>query len=215
MIVRRHGPMVWGVCRRAVADEHAAEDAFQATFLVLAMEAAAIRSRESLGPWLHGVAARIARRARVRAERRGRESLDPRCMQTIASGAAEADVDAADIRAVLDEEIGRLPAAYRRAIVLCYLEGKTHEAAALELGWTKGTVSGRLARAKDLLRARLTRRGLTPSAGLAGIVLAGAAVPEKLARDAVRAGLNAALGRAELIAASAPAAALATRPCGP
>jgi RNA polymerase sigma factor (sigma-70 family) len=212
-IVHRHGPMVWAVCRRAVPDEQAAEDAFQATFLVLAIKAGSILRRESLGPWLHGVAARIARRAGVRASRWARESREPRSLATVPARAEEGEIDAAELRAVLDQEIERLPAAYRRAIVLCYLEGKTQEAAALELGWTKGTVSGRLARAKDLLRARLTRRGFAPSAGLTGIVRAGedarAAVPAELARETVRAGLNAALGRAELIAASGSAAALA------
>jgi RNA polymerase sigma factor (sigma-70 family) len=213
-IVRRHGHMVWGVCRRAVSDEQAAEDAFQATFLVLAMKAGAIRSRESLGPWLHGVAARIGRRARVRAQRRARESLDPRSMIMVPAAGVEPDFDAAELRAVLDEEIRRLPAAYRRAIVVCYLEGKTQEVAALELGWTKGTVSGRLARAKDLLRARLTRRGFAPSTALTAIVVAsedaGAAVPAGLFRDAIRTGLNATLGRAELIAAPGSVASLAS-----
>ena len=139
-------------------------------------------------------------RARVRACRRARASLDALSLATIPG---ESDASPRPTRrnsgAVLDEEIERLPAAYRRAVVLCYLEGKTQEAAALELGWTKGTVSGRLARAKDLLRARLTRRGLAPRPGLTGIFLAGeearAAVPAALARDAVRAGLNAVLGR--------------------
>ena len=205
--------MVLGVCRRAVRDEQAAEDAFQATFLVLAIKAGSIRRHESLGPWLHGVAARIARRARVRACRRARASLDALSLATIPGEFEEPEADAAELRAVLDEEIERLPAAYRRAVVLCYLEGKTQEAAALELGWTKGTVSGRLARAKDLLRARLTRRGFAPSAGLTGIFLAGeearSAVPAAMTRDAVRAGLNAVLGRTEVIAASGAVAALA------
>ncbi len=212
-IVHRYGPMVWAVCRRAVRDEQAAEDAFQATFLVLAIKAGSIRKHESLGPWLHGVAARISRRARVRACRRVRESLDALSLATIPVEVKEPEADAAELRAVLDEEIERLPAAYRRAVVLCYLEGKTQEAAALELGWTKGTVSGRLARAKDLLRARLSRRGFAPSVGLIGVFVAGeearSAVPVALTRDAVRAGLNAVLGRTEVVAASGAVAALA------
>ncbi len=212
-IVHRHGPMVLAVCRRAVRDEQAAEDAFQATFLVLAMKAGSIRRQESLGPWLHGVAARIARRARARAARRAWKALDPPCLATVTTESGEAEVEAEELRAVLDEEVERLPASYRRPVVLCYLEGKTQEAAALELGWTKGTVSGRLARAKDLLRARLARKGLAPSAGLTGVFPAGeearAALPANLARDAVRAGLNAALGRSEMIAASGSVATLA------
>jgi RNA polymerase sigma factor (sigma-70 family) len=214
VIVQRHGPMVWAVCRRAVNDDQTAEDAFQATFLVLALKAGSIRKQESLGPWLHGVAERIARRARMRASRRARESVDPASLATIPAGAGKRELSAAELRAVLDEEIDRLPAAYRRAIVLCYLEGKTQDAAALELGCTKGTVSGRLARAKELLRARLTRRGFAPSAGLTGILLASedasAAVPAALARSAVRVGVHATLGRTETLAASDSAAALAS-----
>lgn len=213
-IVDRYGSLVLAVCRRAISDEQIAEDAFQATFLVLALKAGSIRRRESLGPWLHGVAARIARRARAQAARRARESLDLRFVRTIPAKTGGGEVELAELRAALDEEIERLPAAYRRAVVLCYLEGKTQEAAALELGWTKGTVSGRLARARDLLRARLRRRGFAPSAGMAGILFAGAdamaAVPSELARAAARAGLHVSLGRAETIGPSGSAAVLAS-----
>jgi RNA polymerase sigma factor (sigma-70 family) len=159
-----------GVCRRALRDEHTAEDAFQATFLVLALKADTIRERNSLGPWLHGVAARISRRVRVLYRRRREQSLAPESAPECATvGSA---IDVAELRSVVDEELDRLAAAYRRAIVLCSLEGKTQEDAARELGWTKATISGRLARAKDLLRARLTRRGFAPSPMVVGTLLA-------------------------------------------
>ena len=122
-------------------------------------------------------------------------------------------IDIAELRSVLDEEIDQLPAAYRRAVVLCYLEGKTQEDAARELGWSKGTVSGRLARAKDMLRARLTRRGFAPSAALMGLILTeetvSAAVPASLAEGAVRSAVSVILGRGEVLAASSTVMALA------
>src|SRR5262249_50511698 len=150
-IIHRHGPMVLGVCRCILRDEHTAEDAFQATFLVLALKAETIRKPDALGSWLHGVAGRISRRARNLSDRRGEQQLAPGSLALRAPKGNEIDI--AELRSVLDEEVDRLPAAYRQAVVLCYLEGKTQEDAARELGWSKGTVSGRLARAKDLLRA--------------------------------------------------------------
>jgi RNA polymerase sigma factor (sigma-70 family) len=196
-IVRRHGPMVLGVCRRALGDYQAAEDAFQATFLVLALKARAVRKQESLGPWLHGVAARIARRALVLG-RQHREVPIPSGGLIDPSGC---DPALTDLNAVLDEELDRLPDKYRLPIVLCYLEGKTQEQAALMLGWTKGTVSGRLARAKDLLRRRLSRRGLAPSAGLVAVALApetaSAAVSSPLLIATTRVLVAAVLGGAE------------------
>jgi RNA polymerase sigma factor (sigma-70 family) len=196
-IVRRHGPMVLGVCRRVIGDHQAAEDAFQATFMVLALRAGAVRSRESLGPWLHGVAARIARRAHATGQRFPREPLPAEGMVDV----KVPDPALADLNAVIDEELGRLPEKYRLPVVLCYLEGRTQEEAARTLGWTKGTVSGRLARAKDLLRHRLTRRGLAPSAGLIAGALwpetASAAVPSSLLNATVRVATAAILGGAE------------------
>jgi RNA polymerase sigma factor (sigma-70 family) len=208
-IVRRHGAMVLGVCRRALGDAHAAEDAFQATFLVLASRAGAIRRRESLGPWLHGVASRLARRARLLALRRGASRPLPEL------AAPEPGRDAAEIRPVLDEELGRLPEKYRRPVVLCYLEGLTQEEAARALGWTKGTVSGRLARAKDLLRGRLTRRGLAPAAGLlaleagpeAGAAAMAMAPPPSLVASTARVAVAVVLGLSE--AGAVPASVLA------
>jgi RNA polymerase sigma factor (sigma-70 family) len=207
-IVRRYGPMVLGVCRRVLGDVQLAEDAFQATFLVLALKAGAIRKPDSLGPWLHGVAGRIARRAR---DARPPVAQRVEALPDLAAGGEESF--RSDVFNALDEEIGRLPAAYRKAIVLCYLEGKTQEDAARALGWTKGTVSGRLARAKDLLRARLTRRGLTPSVGLFVGMLGeesySATVPLSLATTTARIAQGVVLGRAETVAASAAVITLA------
>jgi RNA polymerase sigma factor (sigma-70 family) len=210
-IVDRHGPMVLGVCRRVVGDRHSAEDAFQATFLVLALKAGTIRQRSSLGPWLHGVAARISRRAQALSRRRREEPLGPASAGLCI--ADESDYAAAELRAVLDEEINRLPGAYRRAVVLCYLQGKTQEDAARELGWTKGTVSGHLARAKDLLRSRLTRRGFAPSPLVIGALLdrenAETAIPDSLATGAVQQAMDVLLNRAQMLAASGAVDALA------
>jgi RNA polymerase sigma factor (sigma-70 family) len=168
ILVRRHGTMVLGVCRRVLDNEHDAEDAFQATFLVLARQAQSIRKLESVGSWLYGVAYRISLRARSDAARR-------RALEEQARTMPEQDpfVEAAwrELRPVLDEEVDRLPAKYRAPIILCYLEGKTNTEAARELGWTKGTVSGRLARARELLRTRLARRGVTVAPALLLLLL--------------------------------------------
>jgi RNA polymerase sigma factor (sigma-70 family) len=160
-LLRRHGPMVLGVCRRLLLHAEDAEDAFQATFLILARKAARLRRRELLGPWLYGVASRTAARARVDlARRRNRE-------QQVVPREAEPPDDSLiwrDLRPVLDEEVGRLPERYRAAFVLCYLQGLTNKEAALTLGCPQGTVLSRLAWARARLRSRLTRRGVTLSA---------------------------------------------------
>jgi RNA polymerase sigma factor (sigma-70 family) len=155
-LIERHGSMVLAVCRSVLAEHHDVEDAFQTTFLILAKSAASIKQGESLGPWLHRVALRVARRARFQAwERRTRETVG----QTLR---ADHSTDAPDYSFVplLREEISRLPERYRLPVVLCYLEGKTNEEAAAELRCPVGTVKGRLSRARDRLRDRLTRRGL-------------------------------------------------------
>src|SRR5262245_30951032 len=160
-LVGRHGPMVAAVCRRWLRDPADAADAFQATFLVLVRRAPSIRVEESLGPWLHGVGVRVARRARAAADRRkGRERTNLDAFEPAATATTPDPADA--LRAVLDEALDRLPSAYRRALVLCYLEGSTHEEAAQALNCPVGTVRSRLARGRDLLRSRLTRRGLAP-----------------------------------------------------
>jgi RNA polymerase sigma factor (sigma-70 family) len=209
-IVRRHGPMVLGVCRRVLGDHHSSEDAFQATFMVLAIKSRAIRKGESLGPWLHGVAARIARR-KLAGRRRVRREPIALAGRVDLVDRAPATVDA-DIHAVLDEELGRLPDKYRLPLVLCYLEGQTQDEAARALGWTKGTVSGRLARAKDLLKHRLTRRGMAPTAGLLTSTLvapsARASLPGSLVVPTVRAAAAAVLGSAETALVSGSVATL-------
>jgi RNA polymerase sigma factor (sigma-70 family) len=186
-LVRRHGPMVLAVCRRVLGDAHDAEDAFQATFLVLARKARSVGRPESLGPWLHGVAYRTAARARQAARRRARE----REAAAMPDGGPVAEVARGELRQVLDEELGRLGPKYRAPLVLFYLEGKSTEEVARQLGCPKGTVLSRLARGRDRLRGRLVRRGVALSVGaLAGVLAqqaAPAAVPAALAEGAIRA----------------------------
>ncbi len=177
-LVRRHGPMVLGVCRRVLAHAHDADDAFQATFLLLVRKANTLRQPEHLGPWLYGVARRTALKAKALAEvRRRREApLDD-------EPAARPSDDLAwrDLRPVLDDAIARLPAKYRVPFVLCHLEGLTNAEAARRLGCPPGTVATRLARAREQLRTRLTRRGVTLSAAVLT-----AAVPSALSAATVR-----------------------------
>jgi RNA polymerase sigma factor (sigma-70 family) len=164
VLVRRHGPMVFRACRAILRDPHAAEDAFQATFLVLAHKAGGLWVRGSLGPWLQSVARRVAYCARKDAARQRAHE------RTAAERAAPATVDPGwdDRDAILDEELVRLPEKYRTAVVLCDLEGLTQEQAARQLGWPDGTVRSRLARGRERLRERLTRRGMAPAVILAG-----------------------------------------------
>ena len=179
-LVERHGPMVWRVCRDVLRESNDADDAFQATFLVLARRAGAIRKRSSLGPWLYGVALRVARSARSRAaRRRNREQVaaEPEREESMA------DVDRLDAAPILHEEVGRLPEKCRSPVVLCYFEGLTHDQAASQLGWPVGTVRSRLAEARDRLRPRLLRRGVAPSVAIlaaTGRAEAAAAVPAAL-----------------------------------
>lgn len=170
VIAERHGPMVLGVCARALGCRHAAEDALQATFLVFARRADAARQVGSLAGWLHGVARKVAARLR-RAEQR-RRSYE----RAAPAPRPPADDPAwSEVRAGLDEELGRLPAAYREVLVMCYLEGLTRDEAGRRLGVPAGAVKGRLERGRRLLAARLTRRGLGLSVGLLGAVAAPAA----------------------------------------
>jgi RNA polymerase sigma factor (sigma-70 family) len=155
-LVRRHGPVVLGVCRRVVRDAHAAEDAFQAVFFVLARKAGAVGRPELLGNWLYGVACRVSLKARADvARRRAREQA-----ACFVRGAGPSEGSADELQAAVCEEVHRLPGKYRDPVVLCYFRGYTHEEAADDLGWPVGTVKGHLARARQLLRRRLTRRGL-------------------------------------------------------
>jgi len=189
----RHGPMVLGVCRRLLHDADQAEDAFQAAFLVLARKAGSIQRQPLLSAWLYGVAYKVAARLRGRTwKRRARETSGV----DLASVAATIDPDPSDLPPLLHQEVQRLPDKYRNPIVLCYLEGKTHEEAALLLHWPLGTVKGRLARARDLLRSQLTRRGVTASEGMMATALAAksATAPAKLMDATIRAATRFAAG---------------------
>src|SRR5262245_35667519 len=161
-LVQRHGALVWGVCLRILGAEHDAEDAFQATFLVLVRKAASLGKVASVAAWLHGVAYRVALKARAEAaQRRARE----RQAEAVEPRDPRARLVWRHLRPVLAGALARLPEKYRAAVVLCHREGRTYAEAARQLGWADGTVCGRLARARALLRARLVRRGLTLSAG--------------------------------------------------
>ncbi len=203
-LVALHGPMVLGVCQRILRDGHDVEDAFQATFLVLVQRAGSIRDPGRLGPWLHGVARRVAMRARAEAGRRrshqGRSGQPATAEEPAVRPASPAESD--DVLDVIDEEVARLPARYREAVVLCDLEGRSYAEAARRLRCPLGTLQSRLARGRARLRTRLVSRGVAPLA-LAAILADGvrAAVPEALADATVRAATTGAV--------SATAAALA------
>jgi RNA polymerase sigma factor (sigma-70 family) len=187
LLVWRHGPMVLGVCRRLLRHAEDAEDAFQATFLVLVRKAASVRRGEAVGGFLYRVAYRVALAARARAARR---AVRPLAFEVPAADEPLAEVHGRDLGPVLDDELRRLPDRYRVPVVLCYLEGKTVDEAARELGCPRGTVGTRLARARERLRRRLTARGLALSAG--GLLLLrsqqadAAGVPAALVAAAVR-----------------------------
>ena len=198
-LVRRHGPMVLGVCRRVVGEPHGAEDAYQAVFLVLARKAPSVRLEGSLGPWLHGVSLRVARRARDRAhaERTQLRSL-PRIEPSHKVHASD-PLSLEELKAAIDAEVARLPGSYRAAVVLCDLEGLTQERAAGLLGCPVGTVQSRLHRARKRLRSGLARRGLAPaSLGLAALASASARaeVPTSLVEATVAAASRLAAGGA-------------------
>jgi RNA polymerase sigma factor (sigma-70 family) len=182
-LVQRHGPVVLGACRRVLRDEHEAEDAFQATFLLLARKAAEIPWRDSVGGWLCAVAHRLSLNARCGTARRCRYetpmaalarpgpgvSSDEVLEECHSQGDPLTEIARRELRRVLDDELDRLPEKYRAPVVLCYLEGMTNEEAARELGWPTGSMSRRLDRARVLLRQRLASRGL----GLSLLALVG------------------------------------------
>jgi RNA polymerase sigma factor (sigma-70 family) len=194
-LMQRHGKVVWNVCRRVLGHEQDAEDAFQATFLVLARKAGSIRNTEAVGSWLHGAAYRIAMRAKRDAGiRRKHEMHAP---GAYASGSSDREISLREGLTIIDEEVNRLGARHRAVFIACCLEGKMMAEAARELGWKEGTVSGTLSRAKEVLRTRLARRGVTLSAALAGLTLsesATAAIPVRLIAATLQAAIRYAAG---------------------
>jgi RNA polymerase sigma factor (sigma-70 family) len=191
-LVERHGSLVMGVCRRMLHDVHDAEDVFQATFLVLVRKAGSIAKPGCLAQWLYGVAYRTALRAR-------RDAAKRRFHEQRAAGGSDSEMDEfiwRDLRPILDEEIQRLPLKYQAPVVLCYFDGKTKEEAARILDLPVGTVSSRLARAREKLRARLTRRGLALSAGLLTSALSSQAVSAPVSASLINATAKAGLALA-------------------
>lgn len=196
VLVHRHGPLVLGVCRRVLRNAQDAEDAFQAAFLILARKARSVRKQQSLASWLYKVAYRIALRARsVQKQRQAREA------RVLERRAARGSVPEppGELGQLLDEEVHRLPEKYRIPVLLCYLQGRTNEEAARQLGCPTGTLKVRLLRARQLLRRRLVRRGvaLSLSVLLASCLRqAAAAIPEELQASTARAGALSAGGTA-------------------
>ncbi|MBL8795742.1 MAG: sigma-70 family RNA polymerase sigma factor [Planctomycetia bacterium] len=212
ILVNRHGPLVMRVCRQVLGNQEDAEDAFQATFLVLARKAANVRQGEALAGWLYRVAYHIAVQARSRSAKRQVHEKEVAAMRK------EETVNLSDwddVWPVLHDEVNRLPAKLRTPVVLCYLNGKTNEEAADQLNWPVGTVKTRLSQGRDMLRERLSRRGVVIPFGLLGAALlaesqATAVVPASLVAATVRAATLASAGQAAAAAGvSAPVAALA------
>jgi RNA polymerase sigma factor (sigma-70 family) len=193
-LMQRHGPTVLGVCRRVLHNPADVEDAFQATFIVLARKAGGVRRPEQLGNWLYGVAFNTARKARDEAARRGER--ERQAARLPAAGIRE-EAAGSDLLPAIDTEVERLPERLRSAVILCYLEGKTTAEAARQLGCPRGTILSRLAHARELLRVRLSRRGVALSTGLVaalGTLQAAAGVPAGLLDTSVRAARTAAGG---------------------
>ncbi|MGH7170201.1 MAG: sigma-70 family RNA polymerase sigma factor [Gemmataceae bacterium] len=178
LLLWRHAAMVLHVCRRLLRDTDAVEDAFQATFLVFVRKAGSISRRESLGGWLYRVAYRIALKSREQAAKR--EAVEHGDSDIDRPDTSTEDAAEREVRRIVCEEVDRLPARYRTAIVACFFEGKTHEEAACQLGWPRGTVASRLARGRELLRRRLVRRGIALTAAALASSLAAPTSPAAL-----------------------------------
>jgi RNA polymerase sigma factor (sigma-70 family) len=193
LLLWRHGPMVLTLCQRLLQNEQDAEDAFQATFLILVRKARTIGKREALASWLYKVAYRVACRARPRVPV---ACGLPIALEQFAADGTPDDVVWRDLRLHLDDELARLPETYRRPIILCYLEGKTHDEAARLLGWPKGTVATRLARGRERLRLSLGRRGWMLSSAALASVLTDKALAGAVSAELVRATLGGAVAYA-------------------
>src|SRR5437868_7393770 len=206
VLMERYAPLVYGVCRRVLHDASDADDAFQATFLVLVRKGGTLRDPGRLANWLYGVAYRTARKLRAKAFLRTKSERQAGEMPT-KSGLA--DMTYEELQAILDEEISQLPEKYSLPLVLCYLEGKTNAQAAAQLGWPEGSISRRLSRARELLRSRLAKRGMAMSVALIAAVFAkpsSSAVSRELLIATTRAATLAAEG-AELEEVASPTAA--------
>ena len=205
ILVQRHGPLVLGVCRRILGREQDAEDAFQATFLILVRRAGDIKNPELLGSWLYGVAYRTAIKARARAARR-RQHERQAAPAMLTTDDPSADLSWRELRSALDEELNRLPEKYRLPLVLCYLEGLTNEEAARRLGWPPGSMSYRLARGREMLRERMEGRQRQAPAGVLALLLtlgpASGSLPEALVGTTVQSALGLAGGQAETVLVS-------------
>jgi len=224
ILVLRHGPMVLQVCSNLLGNATDAQDAFQATFLVLVRRCRSIRRLESVGGWLYGVACRVAARARVEAARR-RAAERRRALRVVEAidPNKHDESEQAELSPALQEEVRRLPEKYRSVVVLCYWQGLTQEQAAAQLGCPLGTVRSRLARARELLRRRLVRRGLAPLAGVVAAALGSSSasaavsalrlspVPADLARTTVEAAVKVAAGHGVRHVASAVVTSLVQR----
>ncbi len=196
-LVLRHGLMVWGVCRRVLRNHQDAEDAFQATFLVLVRKAASITPRAKVGNWLYGVAHQTALKARAtRTKRQVREQQVTEMPEAAVMGQDLWE----DVQPLLDQEVSQLPEKYRTVIVLCDLEGRTKKEVARQLGLPEGTVASRVARARTMLAKRLARHGLAVSGGTLGAVLfhkaASASVPPSILSSTIQAVTSVAAGQA-------------------
>jgi len=212
-LVRRHGPMVYRVCWRVLQQSEDTEDAFQATFLLLARKLQTVRKRDSLASWLHGVAHRVALDAKAQAARRCRH--EAQAAANSHAGPPE-EITWRELRTVLDAELGRLPEKWCLPLILCYLEGRSQEEAARQLGWSKSTLLRRLEEARAALGRRLSRRGVVWPAALSAVLLSDCVTPAALAPGLVGSTLEAAAclatGKAALSAVvSAKVAALLER----
>jgi RNA polymerase sigma factor (sigma-70 family) len=204
-LVRRYGQLVLGVCERVLRDGHEAEDAFQATFLVLVRKAGSLDRRGPLGNWLYGVAYRTAMKAKVNAARRQARERQAGSMQPAPS---HAEAQWRELRVVIDEELNRLPNKYRAPLLLCYVQGKTNQQAARELGWPSGSMSRRISRGRQILRDRLLRRGILLSPALLFTLLPKKALAVVVPTSLVNATLQAAVlfGKSTLITAGGTSA---------